>query len=186
MTNAATDWYGSAGAWTKRTLRSKAMAVSLPRGGQAWPDHRFSAHRAARRAGGHALSDQSHPTSWSAGEDHHRWERGECCGHQGIQHGARHSDRLSSGTVQVGRAGPAVPRRLWYNCPALPPTAPPALSPRVPSGNEATIPELAEDHRPGHGRIRAEHRTPLPPFSLVIASRGVHLTTPLQVSRERS
>src|SRR5437762_8889847 len=41
------------------------------------PDHRFPPHGAAGRAHGQAVSHQGDPSSWRAGEDHHRWECGE-------------------------------------------------------------------------------------------------------------
>jgi hypothetical protein len=40
------------------------------------------------------------------------------------------------------------------------------------------LPNLAGDHRPDHGRIRAARRTPLLPYSLVITSRHINLTMP--------
>jgi hypothetical protein len=64
---------------------------------------------------------------------------------------------------------------------SLSPAAPPTLSPRVASRKEATIPELAGDDRPRHGRIRTKCRTCVPPLSLVSASGWVHVITPMEL-----
>jgi len=49
-------------------------------------------------------------------------------------------------TLHIARAGPRVPRGLWSDRLALPSSTPPSLSPRVPSGDDATIPDLVGDH----------------------------------------
>jgi hypothetical protein len=80
--------------------------------------------------------------------------------------------------VQVSRARPAISRRLWPHRVTLPAAAPPALGSGVSSGDAATIPNVAGDHRPDHGRIRAA-QDPSPPLQPGDRSRRINLTTPL-------
>ena len=65
--------------WRMDDLHQDQRPVVLPlsRGGHIGPDDRLPADGAPGRARGQAVSDQSDPPSWCAGEEHHRWECGQ-------------------------------------------------------------------------------------------------------------
>jgi transposase-like protein len=63
--------------------------------------------------------------------------------------------RAVHGTIQVPRARATLSRSLWPDRVALPPQTPPPSSPRIPPGDDATIPDVASHHRHDPGRIRS-------------------------------
>jgi hypothetical protein len=79
------------------------------------------------------------------------------------------------------RARPALPRRVWPPGGSRPPATSPLRCPRLPPADDATIPDLASEHRPEPGRVTDEGAVALPPLAPVrISGRGI-LTTPLLV-----
>ena len=57
---------------------------------------------------------------------------------------------------QVSRPRPTVPLRLWSHLSTLPSAPSSVCGVRVPSRIAETLPDLARDHCPAHGRLRAE------------------------------
>ena len=82
------------------------------------------------------------------------------------------------GAIQLPSTRPARSRGLVPDRIALPPPTPSLPSPRVPPGEDATLPALAGHHRHDHGRIRAHRGVVLPALDPVITSGLVNLTMP--------